>query len=113
MPCKYEEPRKLLYLDLRLADFGLDVLEKWMRPEALQVGVLHQPFKIAVPLLDGPAQGAGCLLITFGQRVTASQVVEHGRVFRPQLDKLLIDPQPVMKSPAASIIITENLQGLD
>src|SRR2546425_590000 len=103
----------LLDLDFNGENLVLDFFEKRMAAQAMEVGVLHQPFEVAVALLDGAAQSADGPLIAFGQRVAAGQVVEHGRVLREQSGQLFVDLQAIVKLAPSRVIVPQNLQGLD
>ncbi len=84
-----------------------------MGSQLFEVRVSHQPPEIVVALVDGTAERHhGCFELAH-QRITAREVVKHGRVVRAEPRQLLIDLQPPFKSPPLRIIIAENLQRLD
>src|SRR5438094_1869225 len=107
------QSRNSMNLDFHRFDASADSFIERMSAEGGEVGVLGQPFEIAITQVKRAIQRGGGGGELLRQRIAASQVVVHQGVTGPQAGELLIQLQTICKPAAARIVISQNLQSFN
>jgi hypothetical protein len=95
-----------------LANFFLQLLKRRVGAEFFQVGILGEPFEIAVAQLDGLVERAEGAVKFIGERVAAREVVKHERIAWFEARETFVHVQSLGETAALGVMVAEQLQGV-
>lgn len=84
-----------------------------MFAQVREVGILREPFEIAVAIFEGAFEGFGGLVELAGEGIAAGEIVLDERVVRLHFGEALVDFEPEGVFAALGVIVAEDLQGVD
>ena len=84
-----------------------------MLAQAAEVRIASQPFEIAIAEAEGLLESNSGEVELANQRVTAGEIIKNQRVAWFEPGQLLIDFETVAVTATLSVVVSQDLQGLD